>query len=556
VQLTDGRSDRKVKQMDAIYQSGSTGSRIQRLRWWTLAVLSVTIVIAAIDETILNVAIPSLQRDLEASSSALQWMLNSYMIVFGGALLTMGGMGDRFGRAKFLRIGLVTFGLASVAAALSETPTQLIIARAFMGLGGAMMMPATLSIIVNVFNDDEKAKAIGIWAAMAGAGIALGPILGGVLLQNFYWGSVFLINVPITGVAVLASLFLVPDSRDPNSRPLDIPGALLSTGAVSSLILAIIEGPAWGIASSELWITVVATVIFGTGFVIRERTTEYPLVDFSLFKLPQFSTGIAAVGLAFFAMVGFIFGLTQYLQFVQGHDPMSAGLRFLPSALGVVMGAIGSEQLATKLGTRKLVISGLVILSGVLPVVLLWEPDSSYWIIGPVLFAVGLGTGAVFATAAEAVMGAVTEAKAGVGSAMSDVAQMVAGALSIAVVGTTLFEIYNSRLNDAVSSLPAGVSEAARDSIGAALDAASRLPEAQGLALQTAAKTAFTDAMGISVILGAGLSLVGVLLLAKFMPETVPHGHGAHGAGSDHNAHHGQDHSHEGELAHAPDLAD
>ena len=512
--------------MKTINITGQTGSRIQRLRWWTLAVLSVTMVMATIDETILNVAIPSLQRDLDASSSALQWMVNSYMLVFGGALLTMGALGDRFGRARLLRIGLATFGLASLGAALSQSPAQLIAARAIMGLGGAMMMPATLSIIVNVFNDDEKAKAISIWAAMAGAGIALGPVLGGVLLQQFFWGSIFLVNLPIAGLAIAASLFLVPDSRDPESRPLDIPGAVLSMGAVSALILAIIEGPQWGFSSPQLAITVTAALVLGAGFAFWERRTEYPLIEFSLFRIPQFSTGIAAVGLAFFAIVGFMFGLTQYLQFVQGHDPLAAGLRFLPAAAGLTVGAIASEELARKLGTRTVVLTGLVILTGVLPVTLLWTADSSYWIIGPVMVAIGVGTGLVFAAAAEAVMGAVMEAKAGVGSAMNDVSQMLAGALSIAVVGSLMYAIYASRLGDAVASLPQGVADAARDSIGAAVAVAGQLPAVEGLALETAAKAAFTDAFGISVILGAGLSLVGALVIAKLMPAGSPAAHG------------------------------
>ena len=519
--------------MTALDITGTAGNKIQKLRWWTLAVLSLTMVIAAIDETILNVAIPSLQRDLDASSSALQWMVNSYMLVFGGALLTMGALGDRFGRAKLLRIGLATFGLASVGGALSENANQLIAARAIMGLGGAMMMPATLSIIVNVFKEAEKAKAIAIWAAMAGAGVALGPILGGVLLQNFYWGSVFLVNVPIVVIAITASLFLVPDSRDPDSRPIDIPGALLSMGAVSALILSIIEGPEWGLTSVELAISVAATLVLGAGFVIRARRTEYPLVDFSMFRIPQISTGFAAIGLAFFAMVGFIFGLTQYLQFVQGNDPLSAGIRFLPAAIGVVFGAIASEELAKSLGTRKVVLGGLTLLTGALPVVLLWEVDSSYWIVGPVMVAIGLGTGAVFAAAAESVMGAVTEAKAGVGSAMNDVSQMLAGALSIAVVGSTMFAIYGSRLGDAVASLPQELADLAGDSIGAAIEVAATLPPAEALALETAARSAFTDAFGLSVILGAGLSFVGVLLLAKFMPAGAVAGHGGHGRRSE-----------------------
>ena len=299
--------------MDGITTRETAQSRIHRMRWWTLAVVSVTVLLATIDETILNVAIPSLQRDLGGSASSLQWMLNSYMLVFGGLLLTMGGVGDRFGRARMLRYGLAVFALSSLGAALAQSPAQLIGARAIMGIGGAMMMPATLAVIVNVFKEKEMPKAIAIWAMMAGVGVALGPILGGVLLKYFYWGSVFLVNVPIAAIAIAASLFLVPDSRDPDSRPLDIPGALLSMGAVSALLLAIIEGPKWGATSPQLAITVATAVILGSGFVLRERQAAYPLLDFALFRLPRFSTGAAAVSLAFFSMVGFIFGFTQLL---------------------------------------------------------------------------------------------------------------------------------------------------------------------------------------------------------------------------------------------------
>ena len=239
---SSNQQHRKEAVMDGTTQEMAQ-SRIHRMRWWTLTVVSVTVVLATIDETILNVAIPSLQRDLGASASSLLWMVNAYMLVFGGLLLTMGGVGDRFGRARMLRYGLAVFALSSLGAALAQSSAQLIGARAIMGMGGAMMMPATLAVIVNVFKEKEIPKAIAIWAMMAGIGIALGPTLGGALLKYFYWGSVFLVNVPIAAIAIAASLFLVPDSRDPDSRPLDIPGALLSMGAVSALILAIIEGP-------------------------------------------------------------------------------------------------------------------------------------------------------------------------------------------------------------------------------------------------------------------------------------------------------------------------
>ena len=349
--------------MNAIGTAGQSGSRVHRLRWWTLAIVSATVLIATIDETILNVALPSLQRDLGASASSLLWMVNSYVLVFGGLLLTMGGLGDRFGRARMLRYGLAVFALSSLGAALSQSPSQLIGARAMMGLGGAMMMPATLSIIVNVFSEKEMGKAIAVWAMMAGVGVALGPVLGGALLQKFYWGSVFLVNVPIAGIAIAASLFLVPDSRDPESRPLDIPGALFSTGAVAAVIFTIIEGPERGWTSPEIGIAISSSLILGVGFVVRELRTEYPLLDFGLFRLPGFSTGAAAISVAFFAMVGFIFGLTQYFQFVQGHGPLEAGVRFLPVALGFMAGAMGSEMLAHRYGTKKVVASGLVIVT-------------------------------------------------------------------------------------------------------------------------------------------------------------------------------------------------
>ena len=513
---------RKEAIMDGITTQERAQSRIYRRRWWMLAVVSVTVLLATIDETILSVAIPSLQRDLGASASSLLWMMNSYMLVFGGLLLTMGGIGDRFGRARMLRYGLAVFALSSLGAALAQSPAQLIGARAIMGVGGAMMMPATLAIIVNVFKEKEKPKAIAIWAMMAGIGIALGPILGGALLKYFYWGSVFLVNVPIAVIAIAASLFLVPDSRDPESRPLDIPGALLSMGAVSALILAIIEGPQWGAASPWLAITVATAVILGVGFVLRERRAKYPLLNFALFRLPRFSTGAAAVSLAFFSIVGFMFGFTQYLQFVQGHTPLAAGIRFLPIAGGVMLGAMASEELVRRFGTTRVVAAGLVIMTATMPLVLLWEVNTSYMVIGPIVAMIALGVGLVFAPAAEAIMGAVGAARAGVGSAMNDVTQMLAGAFSIAVVGSVTYAIYAARLGDAVASLPAQEAEVVRDSIGAAVQMAASLPQADALALTIAAKSAFTDALGLAVLIGAAFSLVGVLVVARFMPARNP----------------------------------
>ena len=381
-----------------------------------------------------------------------------------------------------------------------------------------MMMPATLAIIANVFEEKELPKAIAVWAIMAGVGVALGPIVGGALLKYFYWGAVFLVAVPIAVIAIIASLYLVPDSRDPETRPLDIPGALLSMGAVSALVLAIIEGPGWGLVSIELSITLAATVVLCSAFVWRERRAAYPLVDFALFRIPRFSTGAAAISLAFFSMVGFIFGFTQYLQFVQGHSPLAAGIRFLPVAGGFMLGAVASERLVLRIGSAKVIAMGLVLMSSTLPIVSFWEVDTSYIVIGPMLAIIALGIGLVVAPASEAVMGAVEVAKAGVGSAMNDMTQMLASAISVATIGSVMYAIYANKLGDAVASLPAGVAAVVQDSVGAAIQVTASLPENEALALSTAAKMAFTDALGLSMLIGGGFSLLGALIVARFMP--------------------------------------
>jgi EmrB/QacA subfamily drug resistance transporter len=507
-------------QIGGIQQHGQSAAELRkhRLRWWTLAVVSVTLVIETLDETILNVALPTLQRELGASASGLQWMVNSYILVFGGLLLIMGGLGDRFGRARMLQAGLVVFGVASLAGAYADTTGQLIAARAVMGAGAAMMMPATLAIIVDVFRGEDRAKAISIWASLAGIGLFLGPVLGGLLLQNFYWGSVFLVNVPIAGLALVATIFLVPDSRDPEAKPLDIPGALLSAGAIAALIYVIIEGPDQGWTSPQIWAPMVAAVVLGIGFAIRETRTRYPLLDFAFFRRARFSAGAAAISLSFFAMAGLIFGLTQYLQFAKGYTPLEAGIRFLPAALGLMVGAIGSETLARRFGTTKVVSGGMVLLAATLPLVLLWEVDTPYWAVGVVIGVIGFAAANIFAPATEAVMGAVPEEKAGVGSAINDITRLMATALGIAVIGSAMNSIYSSNVAAAVTALPAEAAAAAKDSVGAALQIAASLPSDSATALSAAAAQGFTDAFGLAILIGAAVTLLGALGVARAMP--------------------------------------
>lgn len=487
-------------------------------RWWTLGILALSLVIIGLDNTILNVAIPTLQNDLSATASELQWMVDSYVLVFAGLLLTMGAVGDRFGRGGALATGLIIFGVASLVASQTTTATQLIAARAVMGVGGALIMPATLSIITDVFPREERGRAIGIWAGVAGAGIGLGPIVGGFLLEYFAWGSVFLVNVPIVLLALVGGYFVVPTSRDPEATPLDIPGAALSMAAISALVYSIIEGPAVGWTSTVVVAGFVAAIAFGAAFLWTEIRTEHPMLDLSFFSNRRFSGGATAISIAFFSLFGVIFLLTQYLQFVQGYTALEAGLRTAPISIGMIIGASTSPRLAERVGTTRVVTGGLLLLAALLTTFTFITPTTPYWMLGLGLVVMAIGLGSVMAPSTDAVMGAVPQAKAGVASATNDVARQVAGAVGVAVIGSAFNSAYASNVASAVSQLPAEAAGAAGDSIGAAMMISSQLPEPAGTALATAARQGFTDAMGPAVFVAVAASLLGAFLVYRFMP--------------------------------------
>ena len=408
-----------------------TAEQKYQRRWLTLGVLSLSLVIIGLDNTILNVAIPTLQRDLSATASELQWMVDSYVLVFAGLLLTMGALGDRFGRARALVAGLVIFGVGSAYASFTATATELIWARAAMGIGGALIMPATLSIITDVFPREERGRAIGIWAAVAGLGIGIGPVVGGLLLDSFWWGSVFLINVPIVLFALIAGYFLVPASRDPQTTPLDLPGAATSMVAVSALVFGIIEGPPRGWTSGLVLGAFAVGLAAAAAFVVIERRTEHPMLNLDYFKNPRFSGGATAISIAFFSLFGVIFLLTQYLQFVQGYTALQAGLRTAPVAIGMVIGSATAPRLAERYGTARVVAFGMLVLASVLFVFTTFGVTTTYWIVGTALVVMAYGMGNVMAPSTDAVMGAVPVAKAGVASATNDVTRQVAGAVEI-----------------------------------------------------------------------------------------------------------------------------
>ena len=489
-------------------------------RKWTLGILSIALIIIGLDITVLNVAIPTLQNSLNASASGLQWIINAYILVFAGVLLTMGSLGDRFGRRLAFQTGLVIFGLASVGAAFSETTTQLIIARAGQGIGGALIMPSTLSVIVDVFPREERAKAIGIWAGVAAIGIPGGMIAGGWLLENFFWGSVFLLNVPVVLVALVGSVFLVPESRDENAKSTDIIGALISMAALSLLIYAIIEAPEQGWLAAVTLVGFAASLAFGALFVWYELRREHPMVDLRLFLNARLSASVGAIGIAFMAMLGMMFMLTQFLQFVQGYSPLDTGIRLVPMALGFMVGAPTSAILVARLNARTVITGGLFVVAVSVAGMAILDIETAYWITGSLIFAMGLGMSNVMAPATDAVMAAVPEAQAGVGSALNDTIRQIGGALGVGIFGSILSSVYSSSMSDAISGLGEGAAAAASNSIGAALQVAGSLSGGTaGEELALASRQSFIDGTSIVYVVAGVVALVGTVLVWRFMPK-------------------------------------
>ena len=487
-------------------------------RWKTLAVLALSLLIIGLDNTILNVALPSLQEEFDASSSTLQWIVDSYLLSFAGLLHTMGTLGDRFGRKLALQLGLVLFGGASLLALWVESSDQLIAIRAMMGVGGALIMPATLSILSNVFPREERGKAIGIWAGMASVGIGLGPLTGGVLLEYFDWSSVFLVNVPVAAAAFLAGSWLVPESRDPKPGAFDLPGATLSISALVTLVYAIVEAPERGWTDPRVLACFGAAAAFALAFIRWELRTPDPMLNLSFFRNPRFSIASMGISLAFFSLFGSIFALTQFLQDAKGYSALEAGAAMVPLAFGLVAGSISSIKLVARVGTTKVVTFGLLNMAALLAVSLMWSEDMAYWPLGVWFLGAALSMGWIMGPATESVMGAVPEEKSGVASAMNDVTRQVGGALGTAIIGSLISTIYGNKIADSVASLPDAAREAAEDSIGKANTVAQSLPAADGARVGDAAADAFTQALGIGFTVAAACALLAAIVVKLRLP--------------------------------------
>ena len=494
---------------------------IYRRRWWILAVLCLSLVVITLDNTILNVALPTLVRDLDASNSQLQWIVDSYTLVFAGLLLTAGSLGDRFGRKGALQVGLVIFALGSGLSALAQDPNQLIATRALMGVGGAFIMPATLSILTNVFPSEERGRAIGVWAGVSGLGVALGPLLGGFLVEHFGWHEIFTVNLPIVVVALVAGAYLLPSSKDPAAPKLDLPGAGLSIAGLATLVYALIEAPAMGWTDPTILTALGAGIVLLVLFAIRELHTDHPMLDVTFFKNPRFTAASSAITLVFFAMFGYSFLLTQYFQFVLGYSAAETGVRMLPLALTLMVTAPLSSRIVERIGTKLVVFTGLTLVAAALALQLGLTADSPYSQVVWRMMLLAVGMGLTMAPATESIMGSLPLAKAGVGSAMNDTTRQVGGALGVAVIGSVLSSVYGSKITEAFTGkLPADALDAAKSGVGGALQVADRAGAA-GADIATVARSAFVDAMHGGAIVAAIAAALGAIVVLVFLPATA-----------------------------------
>lgn len=467
----------------------------------------------------LNLAIPTIRGALDTSNTELLWIVDSYGLVFAGLLLPAGAIGDRWGRREALMAGLVLFIAGALSATLANSSLLLIGSRSVMGVGAALIMPATLSIITVVFPVGERARAIAIWTGFAGAGGALGVLAGGLLLEVFWWGSVFFINVPLGVAALVATILIVPTSRDSQHRRLDGPGAILSIAALGSVLFAIIEGPERGWTSPLVMGLFAGSVLLGAAFVWWELRTDSPMLDPRYFRLPRFALGSLAITMAFLAMFGFFFLITQFFQFAQGHSPLEAAVRTLPFAITIVAVAPRSARIAARLGSRVPIAAGLLVLAGGLAGMSLVSPTTPYGIVVIAIIVMAAGLGILMPPATIGIVSSLPQDKAGVGSAVNDTTREVGGALGIALMGSLVSIGYRNGLAGATDGLPAAAAAAAEDSIGAALGVAEQLGATDAAALIEAAANAFTDGIAVSFGAAAVLMVISAAIVAWRHPR-------------------------------------
>jgi EmrB/QacA subfamily drug resistance transporter len=499
-----------------------TEATTERYRWATLAVLCVTLLLISLDNTVLNVALPSIVRSLGASSSQLQWMVDAYAVVFAGLLLSLGALGDRIGRKWVFMAGLAIFGGGSALAAWSGSPDRLTAARAVMGIGAAALMPCTLSILTNVFvTERDRVKAIGIWSGTTGLGVALGPILGGLLLAHFWWGSVFLINVPVALAGLVAAIWLVPNSKNPTSVRPDPMGAGLSILGLGLLLWGIIEAPGRGWQSPLILGSLAGAAVVIVSFVVWERHVDHPMLPLRFFSNRRYSAAIAALALVLFALLGMFFLMTQYLQFVLKYSPLEAGVRIAPVALALLAIAPISVVAARKIGTKVVVVGGLTLVVTGLALLSRTTVSGTYRDCIGSFVILGIGVALALAPCTESVMGSLPKEEAGVGSATSDTAMQVGGALGVGILGTALNLRYQHLMTSAIAhaGAPAAVQRIIGSSLGAALAVAQRAPRSEGVPLARVARLSFVSGMDLALVVAAVVVGAAAIVVLALLPN-------------------------------------
>jgi EmrB/QacA subfamily drug resistance transporter len=507
----------------------ATDAAVHARRWWILAVLCLSLLIVFVGNSSLNVAIPTLARDLGASTSQLQWVITSYSLVFAGLLFTTGALGDRFGRKGALQFGLLVYLLACLAATMSTAMWQLIACRAAMGVGAAFIMPSTLSILVNVFPPEERTKAIAIWASVTGAAGAIGPVASGWLLGHFWYGSVFLVNLPILAVAFLAGGVLIPKSRDPEHGRLDPIGAVLSIVGIGALVYGLIQAPEIGWGSGETLVAFTVATVALVAFVRWELRLDEPMLDMRFFRKPAFSVGTSGMILIFLSMYGVMFLVTQYFQLILGYSPLGAALRLLPMAPIMIIVAPLTPGLSRRFGANRVVAAGMIGIAIGLLMYRALTPVTPYWyVLLSILPLVG-GIALSMSPMTAQIMSAVPPRRAGAGSAMNDATRELGAALGIALMGSLAASQYTSNLASVTAHLPVALKAQVTNSLADALDVAQRLPTG-GHALSVAAQSAFIDGIRLAVTVGALLAVAAGLLVYRFLPREAAHATGGESA--------------------------
>ena len=494
-------------------------------RWWVLVVLCTSLMIVIVGNTSLNIALPTLARELGASGTQLQWMVDAYGLVFAGLLFTAGALGDRFGRKGALQLGLLVFLGGSMVSAFASGAVAVIGGRAVMGVGAAFVMPSTLSILANVFPPHERAKAIAVWAGISGGGAAIGPIASGFLLAHFWWGSVFLVNVPIIVIALVGGQILVPRSRDPEQARLDVIGALLSIAGMGTLIYAIIEAPGNGWGSGKTIGLFALAVVLIALFITWERRNRQPMLDMNLFRDRRFSTASGGMMLIFFAMFGVFFLMTQYFQLVLGYGTLEAGWKQGPFALVMMAIAPQSPRIVARFGAPRVVGAGMALVAlGLAMLGTFTQVDSSYWRILPMFLVMPAGMALTMSPLTASIMSAVPLGRAGVGSAMNDTTRELGGALGVAVLGSVVTSRFTGHIASALAGLPASTANLARTGLAGALTAAgdrSVLTGEAGDALRSAAKASFLSGLHLAAWVGAVAAAIASVTITRLLPRST-----------------------------------